>query len=616
MILAALAALTPPPSYLTDRDIYERIARDFIIPDCSSLHCTRVLVPWLLGRVPGPPLVVWKLYAVVCNLVAAAGVARLTRVFGGSAAASRIAAAMTALGGGAQLTLFDPHSADPLIYAIVPWVFDALLGGRLVLAAAAGAAGTLAKEFAAAPSWIFVLAAILAGRMDRAVSGFAAAATATAAWLLLQLTFILGHNYSFGDSPSTHLLAGGDFVGWISELGVIRAVVTLVLRFGPLAALVWAAFSRAPRLLRTVALASIPAAIAFDYVQQPDRALWNFAFVLIPLVAPAIADAPPRIRWMFVSGYALSSVHLGVPQGQWVIVIGWCLATVAAVGIVRSAPVAHDSQHSPIEWPSRNRPTRAAWVAAAAASAIGAVLFAAAVEVALHRAAESETGYNIWGYRGPVLRQKLPTETRIAVLGDGVAYGDAVVGSMIQFLQDYVNNPLLQRNVSFSARGPLTVVNLATPCDGPDAFPQTLRDYRRLGIDAVALYLDGRDGCPGGWRRTSRVFQRTGYLPIVPPLRPSAAPAGAPVSDDEYVAALASAVEAALDQHVRVIVAIHPLTAPGVARRLAAVEAMVRGRFDGRVAFVDLHHDVDPSVASNAFIGEQLSQHVFRLLAR
>ena len=44
--LAVVAALSPAPSYLTDRDTYEQIGRELIVRDCSSLHCSRKLVAW------------------------------------------------------------------------------------------------------------------------------------------------------------------------------------------------------------------------------------------------------------------------------------------------------------------------------------------------------------------------------------------------------------------------------------------------------------------------------------------------------------------------------------------------------------------------------------------
>ena len=60
-VVTAVAFLAPPPWFNTDRHMYERVAGEIIIPYCSDLHCFRPLVPWLLGLVPGPVIIVWKL---------------------------------------------------------------------------------------------------------------------------------------------------------------------------------------------------------------------------------------------------------------------------------------------------------------------------------------------------------------------------------------------------------------------------------------------------------------------------------------------------------------------------------------------------------------------------
>ena len=66
-----IAWLAPAPWWETDRDIYERMAREWVVKGCNDFHCFRPLVPWVLGRLPGPPIVIWKAYAVVCETAAA-----------------------------------------------------------------------------------------------------------------------------------------------------------------------------------------------------------------------------------------------------------------------------------------------------------------------------------------------------------------------------------------------------------------------------------------------------------------------------------------------------------------------------------------------------------------
>jgi hypothetical protein len=49
-----------------------------------------------------------------------------------------------------------------------------------------------------------------------------------------------------------------------------------------------------------------------------------------------------------------------------------------------------------------------------------------AVDVYLHRRFEKSAGFNIWGYRGPVVPKKQPGEYRVVMLGGSAAYGYGV----------------------------------------------------------------------------------------------------------------------------------------------------------------------------------------------
>ena len=70
VVLGAVAWASPQPWWATDRDVYERMGREWIVPGCNDFHCFRPLVSWVLGRIPGPPLLIWKIYAVLCQAAA------------------------------------------------------------------------------------------------------------------------------------------------------------------------------------------------------------------------------------------------------------------------------------------------------------------------------------------------------------------------------------------------------------------------------------------------------------------------------------------------------------------------------------------------------------------
>jgi hypothetical protein len=148
-------------------------------------------------------------------------------------------------------------------------------------------------------------------------------------------------------------------------------------------------------------------------------------------------------------------------------------------------------------------------------SAIGAASLIIAVDVWLHRRYSPWLGYNVWGYRGPILNRKRSTEYRVALLGGSAAYGYAVSPS--QTISVY-----LERRLRAMARSDdFTVVNLAYNNEGAYSFAFTLQDYRYLHCDLAILYEGYNDLTDDPrntsvFRETSPVFRLTGYLPISP----------------------------------------------------------------------------------------------------
>src|SRR5437016_1139241 len=120
IVLGAIAVLTPKPWYGTDRDTYQALGRQFVLADCSELHCFRVLVAWTLESLPGPSLVKWKAFAVLANAAAALAVGRLCLVLGLSARAAGHATWLAAVGFGPFYTLFDSYTSDPLMFLLGP----------------------------------------------------------------------------------------------------------------------------------------------------------------------------------------------------------------------------------------------------------------------------------------------------------------------------------------------------------------------------------------------------------------------------------------------------------------------------------------------------------------
>lgn len=311
LVLGLIAWASPAPARETDRGIYEATAQHFVVPDCSDLHCFRVLVAWTLGAVSRPSTVKWKAYAVVANAAAAAGVLALCVAWGLSSRAAWLAAVMSAIGFGSLYTMFDPFTSDPLMYAIGPALVWLLLHDGIAVAGGLAAVGVLAKEFAAAPMLVFASATAASGQGWHALRVLVSANVALIVWLALQLVLVIGYNYSYADNASTHLLSGGYLRRWLETQTWQVSALALYGEFGMLWLLAPAGLLLAPPALRRFALAAGPVALIFAYVQQPDRAFWNFHFVVVALAALVLEKAPPVVAWASVAAFGLANLRIG-----------------------------------------------------------------------------------------------------------------------------------------------------------------------------------------------------------------------------------------------------------------------------------------------------------------
>jgi hypothetical protein len=154
-------------------------------------------------------------------------------------------------------------------------------------------------------------------------------------------------------------------------------------------------------------------------------------------------------------------------------------------------------------------------LAAIVLSACAVVASVLALDVWLHARYAPWLGYNVWGYRGPVVGRKQAGEYRIAVLGGSAAYGYAVPPTQ-------TISAILERDLRVERPDrPFTAVNLAYNNEGAYSFAFTLRDYAYLDYDLAILYEGYNDLTDeprniSVFRHQSPVFTSTGYLPIFP----------------------------------------------------------------------------------------------------
>jgi len=342
--LGSIAWLSPLPDRVTDREIYERTASDRIVPDCTDLHCFRVLVAWTLGALPGSSTVKWRSYAVACNAAAALMVLQLCLTFGLSSRTAWIASAISALGFGSLYTLHDAYTSDPLMYLIGPLITNELLRARLAVAGLIGAVGVFAKEFAAAPLFLFTIYQAFERRWPASVKTLATANTVFIVWAVLHLTLIIGFNYGYGGTTSSRFLSGGGLGPWLQEQSPRGILSAMFNEFGALYLLAPVGFMLAPPSLRRLTVAAAPIALVFCYVQQPDRALWNFHFLVAPLSALALERAPAALAALTVAAFAFANLRVGsqlamVPAARFALGASVVFAAAAVVQTFRSAPV-------------------------------------------------------------------------------------------------------------------------------------------------------------------------------------------------------------------------------------------------------------------------------------
>jgi len=311
-VLLTIAWLSPSPDRVTDRGIYEASTTQMIVPDCSYLQCFRILVPWTLRLFPGALAVRWKAYAAVCNAAAAVALVPLALAFGLDSRAALLAAVLSAAGFGSLYTLHDPYTSDPLMFVIGPVITWLWLLERFAAAGVIAVAGVFAKEFAAAPIYAGGLCAALEGRWSAALRAVAAGNFAFLTWVALTVSLMLGAHYTWGHNGvgSADIAHGAALALWAHDQSARGIVSAMFNEFGALYVLVPFGLLAAPARLRRLGLVTVPIAAVFCLVQQPDRALWNFHYLVVPLAAIVLAAVPAALAWTTVGLFAVGNLRV------------------------------------------------------------------------------------------------------------------------------------------------------------------------------------------------------------------------------------------------------------------------------------------------------------------
>jgi hypothetical protein len=298
-------------------------------------------VPWTIGALPGNWLFKWKAYAVLCNAAAAIAVFDLCLVFGLTRRGSIIAGALTAFGFGSFESIWQPYRSDPLMFWWSPIVMRWALEDRMAAAGLLACVGVFAKEFIVVPLGLAGLADARDGRWGRAFRAAAAGAIAFCVWLGLQAFLRTRFGYTFGHNLSPRFLEGSYLFFWLGQMSPRGALSAMFNEFGPIWLLIPLGWLAAPPELRRVCIAGLPIAAVYAYVQQPDRALWNFHFLASPLAALVLDSMSTAFISVFVAVYACAYLKVGaevsfMPQGRYAYAVGLVLALTAAVKFLRT----------------------------------------------------------------------------------------------------------------------------------------------------------------------------------------------------------------------------------------------------------------------------------------
>lgn len=333
LVLIVVGRVLPPPA-ISDHEMMEYVGQGVINPGCNNLNCWRILAAAIVERFPGPSLPRWRIYAALGNAAGAAITAQLVLTLGLSRQAAIFAMWIAALSVGSLTTVYHPYTSDSMIFFLAPLIMLLLVRNCVGFATLAAAIGIFAKEFAAAPLYIDAGARAFRREWPRFRRSLLAAVAVTVWWVGYQISLMVFFSYAYDANPSIDIFRGGYFWFWYRHVGLQTAVVTVFTAFGAAYVLAAAGLFRAPALLRASIVGSVFPALAFMYVETPDRALFNFFFLIGPLAAIALTSLPAIARWLFVVSFGLANLRIAsswdaIPSARFALVVSLVIACLA-----------------------------------------------------------------------------------------------------------------------------------------------------------------------------------------------------------------------------------------------------------------------------------------------
>ncbi len=350
LLALAVHAAAPAQPDNSDRQEYDYVGVHGLDANCPwSVYCYRILVPVMLEQLPVDAELRWRWLQLAANTTAGSIVAITTAGLANGLAAALLATIVVQTSFGFAFTAYDPYTADPVVFAILATLAWCWFAQRWLVAMAIGLIGIFAKETVALLSVATALAAAIdrrAGwRMWVAQGGIVLAA-------LLGFHWIMDSYFGWGIStnPAAQFAQGSWLARWwLNNPGLALKGFFLFVPFGFVWVYAAAGFSAAPKELRHLAVGAALPFLALNYVQNPERALSNLFFVIVPLAAIALTRVPFALAMaavvtngLFTSKVGSSTVWL--PSSRWLLIPATASAVWVCWLLIRSGRVPSDAQ--------------------------------------------------------------------------------------------------------------------------------------------------------------------------------------------------------------------------------------------------------------------------------
>jgi hypothetical protein len=242
-----------------------------------------------------------------------------------------------------SVTIWQPYQSDPLMFWWAPIVMRWALEDRMAAAGLLAIGRRLRQGIHCRAARHRGHRRCLDGQWRRAFRAAIAGAVAFCVWLGLQAFLRTQFGYTFGTQPVAAILRGQLSALLARADESSRRAVGDVQRVRTHLGSVSFRLAGRSASLRRVCIAALPIAALYAYLQQPDRALWNFHFLTSPLAALVLDAMSTPFIAAFLALYALAYLKVGaevsfVPQARYAYAVGLVLAFMAAVKFIRERP--------------------------------------------------------------------------------------------------------------------------------------------------------------------------------------------------------------------------------------------------------------------------------------